>query len=151
MMKMRQCLAITVLGLTLTATACTEHMGATKHAEASLYDRLGGTPAITAVVDDFVRRVAKDDRMNGRFANANIPRLKMKLVEQICSASGGPCTYTGRDMKTTHAGMGISKAEFESLVEDLVTTLDKFHVGQREKNELLGVLGPMQSDIVEQS
>ncbi len=54
-------------------------------------------------------------------------------------------------MKTTHAGMGISKAEFESLVEDLVTTLDKFHVGQREKNELLGVLGPMQSDIVEQS
>ncbi len=151
MMKMRQYLAITVLGLTLTATACTEHMGATKHSEASLYDRLGGKPAITAVVDDFVRRVAKDDRMNGRFANANIPRLKMKLVEQICSASGGPCTYTGRDMKTTHAGMGISKAEFESLVEDLVTTLDKFHVGQREKNELLGVLGPMQSDIVEQS
>lgn len=150
-MDMRQCIGIAVLGLTLTATACTEHMGATKHTEASLYDRLGGKPAITLVVDDFVGRVAKDERINSRFANTNIPKFKMKLVEQICSASGGPCTYTGKDMKTTHAGMGISKSEFGSLVEALVTTLDKFKVGQREKNELLGALGPMQSDIVERS
>jgi len=115
----------------------------------TLYQRLGEKPAITAVVDDFVGRVAADNRINGKFANANIPRLKMNLVDQICSASGGPCTYTGRDMKTAHAGMGISDAEFDALVEDLVATLNKFKVGEREKNELLSVLGPMRKDIVE--
>lgn len=115
----------------------------------SLYDRLGGKPAITAVVDDFVGRVAADARINGKFANANIPRLKTMLVDQICQASGGPCTYTGRDMKSTHAGMMITGDEFDALVGDLVATLNKFKVGDREKKELLGALGPMKGDIVE--
>jgi len=115
---------------------------------ASLYDRLGGNAAITAVVDDFVGRVAADNRINGKFANANIPRLKMMLVDQICQASGGPCVYTGRDMKTAHAGMGITSEQFDALVGDLVATLNKFKVGQQEQNELLGVLGPMKKDIV---
>jgi hemoglobin len=118
-------------------------------AEKSLYDRLGGKPAITAVVDDFVGRVAADTRINGKFANANIPRLKTMLVDQICQASGGPCTYTGRDMKSAHAGMGITGEEFDALVGDLVATLNKFKVPEREKNELLGALGPMKKDIVE--
>ena len=118
-------------------------------ADKSLYDRLGGKPAITAVVDDFVGRVAADSRINGKFANANIPRLKAMLVDQICQASGGPCTYAGRDMKSTHAGMGVSSADFDALVGDLVATLNKFKVPEREKNELLGALGPMKGDIVE--
>jgi len=137
-------------GLLLAAAACTYDGGMTpKTAMApTLYERLGGKGAITAVVDDFVGRVAADKRINGKFALANIPRLKMLLVEQICAASGGPCTYTGRDMKTAHAGMGITGAQFDALVEDLVATLDKFKVPAREKNELLSVLGPMKSDIV---
>ncbi|HEY3196609.1 MAG TPA: group 1 truncated hemoglobin [Nitrospirales bacterium] len=114
----------------------------------SLYDRLGGKGAITAVVDDFVARVAADNRINSRFANTNIPRFKGLLVDQICQASGGPCTYTGRDMRTAHAGMGITSSDFDALVGDLVATLNKFGVGQQEKNELLAVLGPMKSDIV---
>lgn len=122
--------------------------GAGKAMTTSLYDRLGKKEAITAVVDDFVNRVANDNRINGKFANANIPRLKTLLVEQICSASGGPCTYTGRDMKTTHAGMGITSQEFDALVGDLVATLNKFKVPVREQNELLSVLGPMKKDIV---
>lgn len=121
----------------------------TAMAEKSLYDRLGGKPAITAVVDDFVGRVAADSRINGKFANADIPRLKTLLVEQICQASGGPCTYTGRSMKATHAGMGVSSGDFDALVGDLVATLSKFKVPEREKNELLGALGPMKGDIVE--
>jgi hemoglobin len=115
----------------------------------SLYERLGGKEAITAVVDDFVGRVAADKRINGFFARANVPRLKSMLVDQICEASGGPCKYTGRDMKTAHRGMGITNAAFDALVGDLVATLDKFNVGDREKKELLSVLGPMRSDIVE--
>ncbi len=118
-------------------------------ASRSLYDRLGGKDAITAVVDDFVARVAADNRINGKFAGANIPRLKTRLVEQICQASGGPCTYSGRDMKSAHAGMGITGAEFDALVGDLVTTLNKFKVPEKEKGELLGALGPMKGDIVE--
>ena len=113
-----------------------------------LYDRLGGKPAITAVVDDFVANVAADTRINGFFAKTDIPRLKTLLVEQICAGSGGPCTYTGRDMKTAHANMGVNDADFGALVEDLVKTLDKFKVPQREKDELLAILGPMKADIV---
>ena len=140
-----------VLGLALTVSACNSmgSSGSTMPAEKSLYDRLGGKTAITAVVDDFVGRVAADNRINGKFANANIPRLKSMLVDQICQASGGPCTYTGRDMKSTHAGMGVSSSDFDALVGDLVGSLNKFKVPDREKNELLGALGPMKGDIVE--
>jgi hemoglobin len=116
--------------------------------QATLYERLGGTPAITAVVDDFVGNVAADSRINGFFARTDIPRLKQLLAEQICAGSGGPCTYTGRDMRSAHAGMGVSDADFTALVEDLVKTLNKFKVPQREKQELLSVLGPMKTDIV---
>ena len=118
-------------------------------ADKSLYQRLGGKDAITAVVDDFVNRVAADNRINGFFAKANVPRLKAQLVDQICEASGGPCKYTGRDMKAVHRGMGVTDGGFDALVGDLVATLDKFKVGEREKKDLLGALGPMKSDIVE--
>ncbi|MGQ0556595.1 MAG: group I truncated hemoglobin [Nitrospiraceae bacterium] len=141
---------ITIMALLLTLVGC-QSMEQSKPAmtDKSLYERLGGKPAITAVVEDFVGRVAADSRINGKFANTDIPRLKMLLVEQICQASGGPCTYTGRSMKATHTGMGVSNADFNALVGDLVATLDTFKVPEREKNELLGALGPMKKDIVE--
>jgi hemoglobin len=101
------------------------------------------------VVDDFVARVAADSRINGFFATTDVPGLKKNLVNQICAASGGPCTYTGRDMKIAHRGMGVTNAHFDALVGDLVATLDKFKVPEQEKNELLAVLGPMRADIVE--
>ena len=116
----------------------------------SLYDRLGGKPAITAVVDDFIGNVAGDTRINKRFGTADIPRLKTMLVNQICQASGGPCTYTGASMKDAHKGMKITDPEFNALVEDLVKSLDKFKVGAKEKNDLLGALGGMKPDIVNQ-
>jgi len=115
----------------------------------SLYDRLGGKGAITAVVDTFVGNVGGDKRINGFFASTDLGKLKMHLVNQICEASGGPCKYTGRTMKQTHAGMGVDDAAFNALVEDLVKALDHHKVGKAEKDELLGILGPMKSDIVE--
>ena len=120
-----------------------------KPTQQSLYDRLGGKPAITAVIDQFVANVAGDNRINGRFATTDIPRLKNNLVDQVCMASGGPCTYKGRDMKTTHTGMKISNGDFDALVEDLVKALDTFKVPAREKGELLALLSPMRKDIVE--
>ena len=122
--------------------------GGSAMAEKSLYDRLGGKDAITAVVEDFVGNVAADKRINTFFANADIPGLKQKLVDQICEATGGPCKYAGKDMKTAHAGMGVKDADFAAIVEDLVKSLDKFKVPQKEKDELLGALGGMKGDIV---
>ncbi len=122
--------------------------------EKSLYDRLGGKKAITAVVDEFVSRVAADARINKFFAQtaADPKRLagfKGKLVDQICQASGGPCKYKGTDMKSAHMGMGVGSSDFDALVEDLVGALDKFKVGAHEKEQLLGALAPMKTDIVE--
>jgi len=115
----------------------------------SLYERLGGLDAITAVVDSFVARCAGDDRINKKFVRTDIPRLKKMLIDQVCEATGGPCTYAGRDMRETHDGMGVSAGEFDALVEDLVATLDEFDVPEAERDELLGLLGPMRGDIVE--
>ena len=115
----------------------------------SLYERLGGKAGITAVIDDFVGRCAGDARINGKFARTDIARLKANLVDQVCEATGGPCTYTGRDMHTTHHDMSVTGGEFDALVADLVATLDHFSVPAAEKNELLGALAPMRSDIVE--
>lgn len=138
-----------IAGLLMTAVACASTESEVREASSSLYERLGGKSAITAVVDEFVGNVASDNRINGRFATTNIPRLKQHLVDQICSATGGPCVYTGRDMKTTHAGMGISNADFAALVEDLVAALNTFKVAPREQQELLALLAPMKADIVE--
>ncbi|UVT21905.1 MAG: group 1 truncated hemoglobin [Nitrospira sp.] len=142
-------LIVSVLLLTLVGCQSMEQTSKSITTDKPLYERLGGKPAITAVVEDFVARVAADTRINGKFANTDIPRLKMLLVEQICQASGGPCTYSGRSMKATHTGMGVSNADFDALVGDLLATLNKFKVPERERNELLGVLGPMKKDIVE--
>jgi hemoglobin len=140
----------------LTLCACVALASFTVVAQppSTLYDRLGGKPAITAVVDEFVARVAADKRINSFFAGVasdptRLAAFKAKLVDQICEASGGPCKYTGKDMKTAHEGMGITTADFNALVEDLVGALDKFKVASDDKQTLLGVLGPMKKDIVE--
>jgi hemoglobin len=115
----------------------------------SLYERLGGLDAITAVVDSFVARCAGDGRINAKFARTDVPRLKKMLVDQVCEATGGPCTYTGRTMKETHEGMGVTAGEFDALVEDLVATLNEFDVPKAEQDELLERLAPMRGEIVE--
>ena len=115
----------------------------------TLYDRLGGKDAVVAVIDDFVGRAAADSRINGKFARTDVPRLKAMLVEQVSAATGGPVQYTGRGMHETHDGMGVTAGEFDALVGDLVATLDQFNVPAAEQQELLGILGPLRSDIVE--
>lgn len=117
--------------------------------EESLYDRLGGLPAIEAVVDQLLVNVVGDDRINMFFANADAASVRNLLVEQICEGTGGPCAYRGRGMRDVHAGMGITDADFMALVEDLVMALDSLGVPELEKNELLAILAPMQGDVVQ--
>src|SRR5437016_12582497 len=133
------------LGLMLVGTVGLYAQAKKPAAQKSLYTRLGKKPAIVAVVDDFVGNVAADKRINAFFAATaadkdRLAKFKGNLVDQICEAAGGPCKYKGKDMKTAHAGMGISTADFNALVEDLVKTLNKFKVGKTEQDQLLGVL-----------
>jgi hemoglobin len=115
----------------------------------TLYQRLGGRPAIVAVVNDFVGNVARDQRINGFFAKTDIPRLKRLLVQQICAGSGGPCQYEGRSMREAHRGLNVRNQDFDALVQDLVKSLNKFNVPPREQRELLALLGPMRKDVVQ--
>lgn len=116
--------------------------------QGTLFERLGGSEAITAVVGDFVARCAGDARINGKFARTDVPRLKQMLVDQVTAATGGPATYVGRSMQETHDGMGVTAGEFDALVGNLVATLDQFSVPAAEQQELLGILGSLRPDIV---
>jgi len=115
----------------------------------TLFERLGGMPALDAVITDFVGNVAADERINAPFAVADLKLLHQRLVEFVCVATGGPCKYTGRDMRAVHKGMGVTNTQFDALVGALVKTLEKFKVPEREKSELLGALGPLREQIVE--
>jgi hemoglobin len=117
--------------------------------EKTLYERLGGLDAITAVVEAFRDRVAADDRINLKFARTDLARLRKMLIDQVCEVTGGPCHYNGRSMKEAHAGMKVTNGEFNALVADLVATLNQFKVPKAEQDELLAILGPLKSEIVE--
>jgi hemoglobin len=117
----------------------------------SLYRRLGGREGIAMVVGDFTANMVADARVNERFKGMKPPeveKLKSNLADQICETAGGPCSYLGKDMKTAHAGMKITEAEWNATVENLVKALDKNNVPAQTKQELLGKLGPMKGDIV---
>ena len=140
-------LGLVLLVLTLNLAAC----ATMADQPPSLYQRLGGREGIALVVDDFVANMVADARVKARFQGMQPPavfKLRSNLADQICDATGGPCAYLGRDMKTTHTGMSISDAEWNATVENLVKALDKYNVGAKEKSELLGALGPMKGDIV---
>jgi len=91
----------------------------------------------------------KDDRIDQKFARTNVDRLIKEFVDLICQATGGPCTYTGRDMTEAHLNMGVTSGEFQVFVEDVVAVLDDFKVGKAEQDELLNLLAPLRGEIVE--
>jgi hemoglobin len=133
--------------------ACAGMGGDDASAAPSLYKRLGGREGIATVVGDFTANMAADPRVNERFKGIKAPELekfKSNLADQICDATGGPCSYLGKDMKTTHQGMKITEAEWNATVENLVKALDKNNVDAKSKQELLAALGPMKKDIVGQ-
>jgi len=115
----------------------------------SLYDRLGGGDAINALTESWVARVGGDDRANGKFVRTDIDRLKKEVVDQLCEATGGPCTYTGRSMLETHKGMTVTAGEFEVVMQHLGATLDELNIPEIEQDELVGLIRPMRDDIVE--
>jgi hemoglobin len=120
--------------------------------EKSLYERVGGYDALAAVVDDFVGRLVADKQFEKFFAGHSIDskkRIRQHILDQFCAATGGPCVYTGREMKTTHAGLGITEANWDAAAKHLAASLDKFKVAEKEKGEILAFVTSLKKDIVE--
>jgi hemoglobin len=123
--------------------------GTTK--EKSLYERLGGYNALAAVTDEFLRRLAEDKQLS-RFlvglSDDSKKRLRQHVLNLLCQSTGGPCVYTGRDMKTAHTGLKITESDWDISAKALVATLDKFKVPKKEQDEVLALVSSLKKDIV---
>jgi hemoglobin len=119
----------------------------------SLYSRLGGYDAIAAVADDLLPRLRSDARLqrfwtSPRSIDTN-NRERQLLVDFISASAGGPTFYLGRDMKTSHKGMGVDQADYTALKQHLVATLEKFNVPERERDDVMTFISSIENDIVE--
>ena len=136
---------------TLLAALCLCGLGACSSmpsASDSLYQQLGGKAGISKTVTIFLYQVVDDDRINHYFAGVNADRLQKRLTNQFCQLSGGPCHYGGDNMHKVHAGMHLTDADFNALVEDLILAMEKRRVPISAQNRLLGKLAPMHAQIV---
>ena len=146
-MRLRTTLAACIVAFTMGAPALAQQT-----ATPPLYKRLGGYDAIAAVTDDFLGQLSADPAFGRFFAGHSadsIKRIRQHIVDQLCAATGGPCVYIGRDMKTSHAGLGITERDWDGSVKHLVGTLDKFAVPAKEKDEVLVAVSGLKKDIVE--
>jgi hemoglobin len=142
-------LSLLLLGLSFAAPVYAAPPQAT--AQPTLYKRLGGYDALAAVTDDFLGRLATDPQM-GRFfkglSTDSQKRVRQHIVDFLCLATGGPCIYNGRDMKTAHTGLNITEDDWNLSVKMLTATLDKFKVPDKEKSDVLGAVSGLKADIV---
>jgi hemoglobin len=115
---------------------------------ATLFEQMGGATVLHAAVDRFTDIVEADSRINFTFAETDLSKFKNLLYEQLCELSGGPCRYTGRDMRTAHQKLMIDTAQFDALAEDLYLALGRCGVPYRLQNKLMAKLAPMKRDIV---
>ncbi len=150
---MKRILVIMAIALFCSISAFAQYNdGTTEMKEKSLYTRLGGYDALAGVTDDFLGRLLKDKVFAKFFvgaSNDSKKKIRQHIVDFLCVATGGPCVYTGRDMKTVHEGLMITKEEWDASVKHLTATLDKFKVPEKEKGEVLAAVGGLEKDIVE--
>lgn len=130
------CVAGALIGLAPVAQAST------------IFEQIGGEPALKSSVDEFAKIILNDNRINFAFAGTNMDIFKSRLYSQLCDLSGGGCKYTGRDMHTAHSKLEITNTQFNALTEDLYKAMNKVGVSYRAQNKLVALLAPMQKDIV---
>jgi hemoglobin len=155
----RLCLTVLLSLCTLSpvALARRRHHSRKKHAaiinEKHLYERLGGTKNVASIVDEWLRLSLADERISSFFAATTakperLAKFRRALTDQICEIADGPCQYNGPEMKKVHQDMHLEEEHFIAFADDLLKSLNKFSVGEREKNELLGRLGTMRAEIL---
>ena len=130
------------------AMSASERAGATPIAGDETYKAFGGKQNIDPMIVDFVQRISTDPRISVFFAKANLTRLTFELQAQVCYLTGGPCEYTGKDMRSAHAAMGVHDSDFNALAEDLQISMNKYQVPFSAQNKLLAKLAPMERPIV---
>lgn len=145
MQTLRAALASMALSIVLAGCA-----SAPTARDATLYERLGGEAGIAAITEGLLVRSADDPRIRDDFAEADIVNLYERLVEHLCALTGGPCTYGGRDMRAAHVGLGLTEADFNALVENLVDAMTDRGVPIAAQNELLAILAPMRGEVIRQ-
>ena len=141
-----------LLGMVFSLLLTTAGTMAGRAQEKSLYERIGGYNALAAVVDDFIGRLISDKQFERFFTGHSTDskkRIRQHILDQFCAATGGPCVYTGREMKTSHAGLGITNADWDAAAKHLVESLDKFKVPEKEKGEVFAFVTTLKKDIVE--
>ena len=149
-LKMAIVSAAFILGTFVAPLASAQQAGAQK----SLYERVGGLKGITVVVDDFVNRLVVDKTLNKNPAiragrkSSPAPYLKFQVSQLVCEATAGPCKYTGKGMKESHADMNITEKEWDVMAKLFKKTLDKYKVPAAEQNELFEIVGKLKGDIV---
>ena len=127
-------------------------LSATKAQDKTLYERLGGYDGIAKVVDDFIGRLVADKQFEKFFIGQSTDskkKIRNHVIEQFCVATGGPCVYTGRDMKTTHAGLGITEADWNAGANHLIAALDRYKVDEKSKAEVVAFVSTLKKEIVE--
>ena len=139
----RKAQILTTLLMAMALGAC-----ASNQTDKTLYDDLGGQPTIDRIADEFIVEIAYDDRVFPRFADSNVQRFREKIIQHFCMIANGPCVYTGDSMVQTHAGMNISEAEFNAVVEDLIAAMDTVGVDIGTQNRLLARLATLRPQIV---
>ncbi len=112
------------------------------------FQGLGGKPGIKKIVDTFIPLILADPRIKESFTDIDMKNLAMRLEEQFCDLSGGPCKYQGKDMKEIHDGLNITRAQFNALAEDLQIAMERVGVPSRFQNKLVAKLAPMERTIV---
>ena len=118
----------------------------------SLYKRLGGYDAIVAVTNDFVGRLVTNKDLSKYFVGSSDDsktKITSHIIDMVCKVTGGPCTYTGRDMKTVHTGLGITESDWTVMAGLFTETLNKFKVPKKEQDELFVIVGSVKKDIVQ--
>jgi hemoglobin len=150
--RLTNILLTTVFAMAFLTVGAVVSTSAQNMKQKSLYERLGGYDAIAAVTDDLIGRLVNDKKLGRYFVGLSTDskkKLRQHLVDFLCAATGGPCVYTGRDMKTSHAGLGISEEDWEITVKHLKDTLNKFKVPDKEQSEVFAAVGGTKKDIVE--
>ena len=151
-MRTSTTLALGLIVLMLTAVGAQVAAQSAPAKTESLYKRLGGYDALAAVTDDFLGRLAADPQL-GRFfvgqSKDSLGKIRQHIVDFLCQATGGPCVYHGRDMKTAHAGLKITDGDWDVMVKHLNATMAKFNVPAKEQADVLAAVGPLKADIVE--
>jgi len=151
MNRLKSVLYCALMSFAAAAPFCAVAPPAVAQQQKTLSQRLGGYDAIAAVTDDFVGRLATDPQLKRFFGGLSVDsqkKLRQHVVDFLCVATGGPCLYTGHDMKTAHTGLGITEADWNASVVHLTATLDKFKVPEKEKGEVLGAISGLKGDIV---